>query len=388
MRPTIRFVALFIMVISIVSACGSRAPIETVAATPSHAPPVSPTETTVPTETVAPEPSLTPTPTILDLEILEWSEWPYANLVDPSNKDTHVEALIRNPNSFPVKVGNGNDELRFVSVAGEVVYVNPNPVFYIWQGEWMLPGETAALSACVCFQTQGLERQNWETLELVAPLEIATDLAYTSDVDVTAEFVLLEEVTHGFTGPGVATTMTNTSDQVLESVAYRVLARDNNGRYVGVAASGNAVASFFERIGIQPGDTASGLSVSDINYVGNERLTYEVAAIGIPYQEEVVPAITLPVGTPSAEWEGFPIMPGAISGEAVGNSYQFTTQADIDSIVAFYQTELSNLGYEYELTVNESAGFTALYFVGNNITGAIVVTTVGGVNAVLITIGS
>src|SRR5690606_36109180 len=153
----------------------------------------------------------------------------------------------------------------------------------------------------------------------------------------TAEFVLLEDVTHGFTGPGVATTMTNTSDQVLESVAYRVLARDNNGRYVGVAASGNAVASFFERIGIQPGDTASGLSVSDINYVGNERLTYEVAAIGIPYQEEVVPAITLPVGTPSAEWEGFPIMPGAISGEAVGNSYQFTTQADIDSIVAFYQ---------------------------------------------------
>ena len=34
---------------------------------------------------------------VLDLEILEWAEFPYANLADPSNTDTHVEVLIRNP---------------------------------------------------------------------------------------------------------------------------------------------------------------------------------------------------------------------------------------------------------------------------------------------------
>jgi hypothetical protein len=324
---------------------------------------------------------------VLDLEILEWSEWPYASPADPSNTDTHVEVLIRNPNDFPVRVNNDEDELRFINVAGEVVFTNPSSFFYIWQGEWMLPGETAALSACVCFWTSGMEKQEWKSLELIASLEIATDIAYTPDVEVTAEYVLLEEVIHGYSGPGVATTLTNTSDQMLESIAIRVLARDNGGRYVGVATFGNAVASFTENISLQPGDTASGLEVSAIDYVdSNERLSYEVAAIGIPFQAAT--EVVLPSGTSLADWNGIPVMPGAIGGEVAADGYQFTTRADLDAITGFYETELSNLGFDLELNVDEAAGYAVLNFRKEGTTGMVVIAPLGGLNGVVITINT
>lgn len=374
MKPTIR-VTTFFIIISIAYACASAAP--DTSAPAEQTPAIPPTETNVPMDTATSEPSLTPTQTVLDLEILEWSEWPYANPADPSNTDTHVEVLIRNPNDLPVRVDNDTNELRFINAAGEVVFANPSPFFYIWEGEWMLPGETAALSACVCFWTSGMEKQEWKTLELVAPLTIATDVAYTLDVEVTAEFVLLEEVVHGYSGPGVATTLTNTSDQVLESIAYRVLARDNGGRYVGVATFGNAVASFTENISLQPGDTAGGLEVSEIDYVDSkERLSYEVAAIGIPAQAAAEAA--LPSGTPLADWNGIPVMPGALGGEIANDGYQFTIQADMAEITSYYETELSRLGFELELTVDENAGYAILNFRQADTTGMVVIAPLGG----------
>ena len=386
MNPGIRFISLFIIVIPVVSACSSTPP------TPTHIPTVFFTETTAPTltSTTTPEPSLTPTQAILDLEIVEWSEWPYASPADPSNTDTHVEVLIRNPNAFPVRVNTDEDELRFINAAGEIVFTNPSSFFYIWQGEWMLPGETAALSACVCFWTSGMEKQDWESLELVAPLEIATDVAYTPDVEVTlSEFFNLADAHLGGNGLGAETHLTNRSDQVLESIPMRVLARDASGRYVGVAMFGNAVASFTENISIQPGDTASGVVVSDIDYIDmNVPLNYEVAAIGILAQPPAAEAVVLPSGTPMAEWEGIPIMPGAISGEMGKDGYQFTTQAALDEIVGFYETELSNLGFELELNVDENAGYAVLNFHNGDRTGMVAIAPLppGGLHGVLITI--
>ncbi|MEX2030532.1 MAG: hypothetical protein WD906_06140 [Anaerolineales bacterium] len=235
------------------------------------------TETAVPTQTAPPEPSITPTPAILDLAIVEWSEWPYANLADPSNTDTHVEALIRNPNDFPVRIDQNAVELRFVNSEGEVVFSNENPFLYIWEGSWMLPGETAALSVCVCFWSSGLPRQNWESLELTAPLQVAEGLAYTLEVEVTiGEFSSL----FGGGDQAAEMTLTNTSDAVLESIPMRVLARDAGGRYVGVVTFGDAVVSFLENISIQPGATGHGIVVSDIDYYTGP-LTTEVSALGI-----------------------------------------------------------------------------------------------------------
>lgn len=391
MKPRIGFVILVCLVIVIASACGSPAPTATATATPSQSPAVFPTETTVSTETVTPKPSLTPTPTVLDLEILEWSEWPYANLADPSNTDTHVEVLIHNPNDFPVRVNRDVDELRFINMAGEVVYTNPSPFFHIWQGEWMLPGETAALSACVCFWTSGMEKQDWESLELVAPLEIATDITYTLDVKVTlGEIVNVAEAHLGGNGLAIETTMTNTSDQVLESIPHRVLARDASGRYVGVAFAGNAVVSFTENIGIQPGDTATGLNEIEIDYIDmNVPLSYEVAAIGIPIQATAAQEFAWPAGIPAGEWRGIPIMPDSIGSEIFDNEYQYATQADLDEIVQFYETELSSLGFEIELTVDENAGYAILAFHKDGTTGQVAIAPVtDGVYAVVITLNS
>jgi hypothetical protein len=283
MKTIIKFFALFLAA----SACGFPARIATAPTFGEEArtPAVSSTEMTAFTAaaTAIPEPSATPIPALLDLEIVEWSEFPYANLADPSNTDTHVEVLIRNPNDVPVRIDQNSVELRFLNSAGEVVYSNPNPFLYIWEGSWMLPGETAALSACVCFWTSGIQKQDWASLELTTPLEIATGLAYTLDVEVTlGEFFSLAEAHLGGDGLGAEITLTNTSDQVLESIPLRVLARDASGRYVGIVTFGNAVASFTENISIQPGDTADGVVVSDIDYIDlNMPLTYEVAAIGI-----------------------------------------------------------------------------------------------------------
>lgn len=390
MKPRIRFITLVIIVILIASACNSPAPTATATATPA----VSPTETTAPTATATLEPSLTPTPTVLDLEILEWSEWPYTNLSDPSNTDTHVEVLIRNPNDVPVRVNRDERELRFINAAGEVVYANDAGFWYIWQGEWILPNETAALSACVCFDTQGLEKQDWESLELFAPLEIATDIAYTLDVEVKlGEIVDIAAAHLGGSGFALETNFANTGDQELESVPHRVLARDASGRYIGVAFAGNAVVSFTKNLAIQPGDTATGLNVIEIDYIDESSLptlTYEVAAIGIPYQPaEATAEAALPAGTPQAEWNGIPIMPGALAGETVEGTYQFTIAADFDAIKSFYETELSKLGYELTLDVNEIGGSAILNFQKEGMTGMVVIIPIGGgIHGVAITMNT
>lgn len=383
MKPTIRILTLFIIVILLTIACGVSAPTE------SRAPMTQPIDTTAPTETITPtitstpEPSLTPTPTLLPLEILEWTEWPYTNLVDPSNTDTHVEMLIRNPNNVPVRVNREIDELRFINAAGEVVYANPSSVFYIWQSEWMLPNETAALSACVCFWTSGLEKRDWESLELFAPLEIATDIYYTLDVEVKLGQIVDIAAAHlGGGGFAIETTLTNTSDQALESVSHRVLARDASGRYIGVAFAGNAVVSWTKNLAIQPGDTATGLNVIEINYIDESKLpllTYEVAAIGIPYQaSEATAEAALPSGTPLADWNGIPIMPGALAGEALEGAYQYTIAADFDAIKSFYETELSKLGYELKVDGNDIGGSAILNFQKEGTSGMVVILPIGG----------
>jgi len=275
-----------------VSACNVPVSIATESSAETSSPPAVATQTQppsatarlTPTTTATPEPSVTPTPAPLPLEIMEWAVYPYANLADPQNTDKRIEILARNPNGFPVRVNMDQVELRLLNAAGEIVYTNANPTFYIWEGSWILPGETVPISACACFDTDGLEKQAWESLELVAPLEAAEGIAYTPDVEVTlGEFFSLQEAHLGGDQLGAEVTLENTSDQVLKSFEVRVIARDADGKYVGVAISG----SFADRdnsgnyLDIAPGASASGIVVTEIDYV-DEPLTYEVTAIGIP----------------------------------------------------------------------------------------------------------
>ena len=110
--------------------------------------------------------------------------------------------------------------------------------------------------------------------------------------------------------------------------------------------------------------------------------------IGIPATIAATEAIVLPSGVPLAEWEGIPIMPGAISGETIegGGGYQFTIQATVDEITRYYETELASLGYEISRTVDETAGYAFLSFTSGGTNGAVVIAPLGGITGVAITL--
>jgi len=249
----------------------------------------APTASTLPSPTLTAEPSVTLTvassasPDLLALEVVEWAQYPYANPADPQNTDTHLEILVRNPNEFPVRINRDGVELRLLNAAGETVYTNPNPFFYIWEGSWIQGSETTSISACVCFATDGVPKQDWDSLELVVPLQPETDVAYTHDVDVTlGEFFSLSEAHLGGDELGAEITLTNTSGQALKSFQVRVIARDAGGKYVGVAVYGgfNNVDDYRNELNFDPGMSGGGVVVSEIDYV-DVPLVYEVFAIGI-----------------------------------------------------------------------------------------------------------
>ncbi len=378
MKSTSRFMSLAIILILSTSACRSSATTTTATQTPR----VSFTDTSSSTLTAiaTPEPSLTPTPVLLDLEILEWYEHAIPNLSDPSSKVTNVEILVHNPNDIPIYMNTDEMEFRFLNAAGEVVYTNSAAYFSLWEGSWMLAGDSTGFQVCYCFESSGLVKQELASIELIAPIQPATDVVYTTDVEaILGEPFDIAKAHLGGSGTGIPITMTNTSDQPLGSIPMRVIARDASGRYIGMPGFGNSVVSFTENIGIQPGDSLYGSMVSEIDYFDGP-LTYEVVAIGIPFQAaEATAEAALPSGTPLADWNGIPIMPGALAGEAVDTSgYQYTTSADLAEIAAFYETELTNLGYEVELAMDQTVGQAILNFSKGDMTGMVAIVPLGG----------
>lgn len=66
----------------------------------------------------------------------------------------------------------------------------------------------------------------------------------------------------------------------------------------------------------------------------------------LPTETADVVAALLPSGTPANEWEGIPIMPGAINGEGDNLGYIFTTKSTSEAIQQYYEAELAKQGYE------------------------------------------
>jgi hypothetical protein len=64
---------------------------------------------------------------------------------------------------------------------------------------------------------------------------------------------------------------------------------------------------------------------------------------------DVISAL-LPSGTPVSEWNGVPIMPGAIAGEVGAEGYTFSIQADTKTIQEFYEWELAKQGFALFIT--------------------------------------
>jgi hypothetical protein len=53
-----------------------------------------------------------------------------------------------------------------------------------------------------------------------------------------------------------------------------------------------------------------------------------------------------PEGEPDSEWDGIPIMPGAIAGEGDEEGYVFTIKATPQQVQEYYETELAKLGWQ------------------------------------------
>jgi hypothetical protein len=73
-----------------------------------------------------------------------------------------------------------------------------------------------------------------------------------------------------------------------------------------------------------------------------------------------------PTGKPAAEWQGFPIMPGAIAGGESNGTYYFTIQATSDDIKTYYDKEMPKLGYSSMAVGNSDSRAVVLFYQGKD----------------------
>jgi len=69
-----------------------------------------------------------------------------------------------------------------------------------------------------------------------------------------------------------------------------------------------------------------------------------------------------PVGTPDKEWNGIPIMPGAIAGNGDNEKYVFTINAPLEDIQSYYEKELSKSGWVLMTSGSGDTGAALLIF--------------------------
>jgi len=81
--------------------------------------------------------------------------------------------------------------------------------------------------------------------------------------------------------------------------------------------------------------------VPTLTFTAIPALTATLAPTNTP-----LPSTATPVGQPASEWNGIPVMPGAITGEGDGESYVFTIKATPQQIQDYYQLELGKLGWQ------------------------------------------
>ncbi len=81
-----------------------------------------------------------------------------------------------------------------------------------------------------------------------------------------------------------------------------------------------------------------------------------------PTETESVPVLPIPSGKPVSEWEGIPVMPGAIAGDGDSGGYSFTVDASVDEIQRFYEKELAKLGWEMFASGQGTTGALLLMF--------------------------
>jgi hypothetical protein len=70
----------------------------------------------------------------------------------------------------------------------------------------------------------------------------------------------------------------------------------------------------------------------------------------------------------NAEWQGIPIMPGAIAGEGDEDGYVFTIQATPQQVQEYYQLELGKLGWQTSAQENSGSSLILSFLDGASAT--------------------
>ena len=86
----------------------------------------------------------------------------------------------------------------------------------------------------------------------------------------------------------------------------------------------------------------------------------------LPTEPADVTTELVPVGEPESEWNGIPIMPGAIAGDGDTSAYRFTIKASQDEIQEYYEGELSKLGWSLLATGQGDTGAVIMIFTGDS----------------------
>lgn len=83
-----------------------------------------------------------------------------------------------------------------------------------------------------------------------------------------------------------------------------------------------------------------------------------------------------PTETPAtaSEWNGIPIMPGAVAGDGDEESYVFTIQATPQEVQEYYELELGRLGWQ--LSAQEDDGASLLLTFMNDATATLTVSII------------
>lgn len=66
----------------------------------------------------------------------------------------------------------------------------------------------------------------------------------------------------------------------------------------------------------------------------------------LPPTETADVALPAPQGTPATDWNGIPIMPGALAGEGNSSSYSFIIKASNEQVSQYYTAEMAKLGWQ------------------------------------------
>ena len=74
----------------------------------------------------------------------------------------------------------------------------------------------------------------------------------------------------------------------------------------------------------------------------------------------------VPDGTPEKEWNGIPIMPGALAGSGDAGSYRFTIKATAAKIRSYYEKQLPEAGWNFFAAGTGETGSPLLIFMKEN----------------------